>query len=471
MLKQIKILSLLSCAALTLQACHEDDGGSDIAAAPKQLLQINSTVYNGLRANPDINALFVGAGATNIGDEPCDVRVHRMSFDTIGGAGESATSSGVFMLPQGDAPECNSSLPVLLYAHGTSDQKTYDLSRLDLLISDPTNPNPATNEAMILLANYASQGYAVIAPNYAGYSDSSLDYHPYVNRIQQSTEMIDALNHVREHANSLGADLSSSLFLSGLSQGGHVAMATHQALQASGEKVSASMPVSGPYAMLEFLDTIFAGFVGGGATTFAPMYLTNLEKSFDIYDDPSEVYASAYAGTAENALPAIGGIATTSLPPTALFSGEAPAGANPAGFGANHLLADAFRTRYLTDAATNPTEPAYKVRAEIKKADLRDWRPETPMLMCGAGNDPVVYHQNSNTMAEYWSDLVTAGLVTNVDLTDTPTGAFAPAMAAFQAANLAPAAIHGSTGIYCAGIGRSYFDLIRSKESATVTAQ
>ena len=102
----------------------------------------------------------------------------------------------------------------------------------------------------MLLAAYASKGYAVIAPNYAGYSDSSLNYHPYLDETQQSTEMMNALDHVREHAGLLGASLSSELFVTGLSQGGYVAMATHKALEASGEKVAASMPVSGPYACL-----------------------------------------------------------------------------------------------------------------------------------------------------------------------------------------------------------------------------
>ncbi len=473
MLQKIKVLSLLSCMALMLQACHQNET-DDIAAAPRQLLQVNNTVYKGLRADPGINALFVGAGITKPGDEPCDVRIHRMSYNTVGGKGESVTSSGVFMLPKGDAPKCKGPLPVVLHAHGTSDHKNYDLSRLDLLLSNPANPNPATKEAMLLLANFASQGYAVIAPNYAGYSDSSLDYHPYVDRLQQPAEMIDALNHVREHAGILGADLSSELFISGISQGGYVAMATHKALEASGEKVSASLPVSGPYAMLEFLDKVMEGYVNGGATIFAPMYLTALERSADIYDDPSEVYASAYAGIAENSLPAIGGFAATSLPPTALFSGKPPVDAsvlNQLGFGDNHLLSDTFRANYLADVAANPAKPVYKIRAEAKKADLRDWTPAAPVMMCGADNDPVVYHQNANTMAEYWSAQVAAGLVFNLDLTDTPTEPFKPVMAAFQAANFDPAAVHSATGVYCLGAGLRYFNLLRSKPSANVTVQ
>ncbi|MEZ5480449.1 MAG: hypothetical protein R3E95_24100 [Thiolinea sp.] len=457
---KIKLLSLMSCVAFAMQGCGDDD--KPTAGAPRQVANVNTAVYSAIRQNPAANQLFVATGAANVGDEPCDVKVHRMKYDTVGGAGEPATSSGVFMLPHGDDPRCSGPLPVLLYAHGTTPEKSYDLSQF---IADPTNA--AASEAGLLLALYAAQGYAVIAPNYAGYADSSLDYHPYFDEAQQTAEMMTALDHVREYADMLGANLSSELFVTGLSQGGYVAMATHKALEASGETVTASAPMSGPYAMLDFVDTVMAGYVNGGATIFAPLVLTALEKSADIYDDPAEVYAEPYAAIAETALPRIGGFAASGLP-NALFSGEPPANANALnamGFGDDYLLADAFRLRYLTDLQTHPTEPAYKVRALFKEADLRDWQPQAPVLMCGAANDPVVYHMNADKMAEYWAPLVSAGLVTNLDLTATPAGPYAAAMGAFQMAGLGIADIHASTGIYCSLANLGFFGAVRAMQA------
>ncbi|MGB0846778.1 MAG: alpha/beta hydrolase family protein [Thiolinea sp.] len=470
MLNKLKLISLITVAALGLQACGDDDKST--AGAPKQLVNINTAVYSVIRQNPAANAIFAGAGATNVGDEPCEVKVHRMSFDTVGGKGEATTSSGVFMLPHGDDARCQGDRPVLLYAHGTSSEKNYDLSQI---VPPPGSPtNAAASEAVMLLAAYASQGYAVVAPNYAGYSDSTLDYHPYVNEVQQSTEMIDALMHVREYAGMLGAKLSSELFISGTSQGGYVAMATHKALQASGEKVSASMPVSGPYALLDFIDTIFAGYVNAGATTFAPLYLNGLERAFDIYDDPSEVYDAAYAGTAENALPAVGGFTTTGFPATAIFGGEPPEGANALhamGFGADHLLSDAFRVAYLTDAGLNADAPENKIRKLVKDGDLRNWKPMSPLMMCGAANDPVVYYPvNTGLMNAYWADLVAAGLVSSLDLSATPAGPFASVMGAFQAAGIELPSVHGSTGVYCALAGVNYFNAVRAQMAAAAAA-
>ncbi len=463
MLKIIKTLAVTSCLTLTLQACHDDT--VDIANAPKQLANINTAVYRIIRQNPDVNTLFVNTGATDVGDEPCEVKLHRMVYDTVDGRGKAVTSSGVFMLPHGDDARCRGDLPVLLYAHGTADEKTYDLSQL---LSK--TPNAAAREAALLLAVFAAQGYAVIAPNYTGYADSSSDYHPYLDRMQQTTEMMDALNHVREYADTLGAKFSDELFVAGLSQGGYVAMATHQALEASGETVTASLPISGPYATLDFVDTIMKGYVNVGATVFAPLYLTALERSRGIYNDPAEIYNTAYAGIAESALPAVGGFTSTALPLTAIFGGKPPVGANllnMMGFGSDHLLSDAFRAAYLADAQANPTKPVYKIRAEVGKTDLRDdWIPKAPILMCGASNDPVVYHRNSDLMADHWSALVSAGLVTNLDLTDTPAGPFAGAMQAFQSAGLQVVAIHSGTGVYCSLAGLGYFSQIRSRQNA-----
>src|SRR5258708_33143614 len=80
--------------------------------------------------------------------------------------------------------------------------------------------------------------------------------------------MIDALR-----AASTALQLSSlttvkdngQLFITGYSQGGYVAMATHRAMQVAGMKVTASAPMSGPYALAAFVDAVFYGQVNGGA--------------------------------------------------------------------------------------------------------------------------------------------------------------------------------------------------------------
>jgi len=466
------MLSVAVCSAFMLQACHDDDFVAT-ADAPKQVLDITSGVYAQMRAAPSANSLFqlagtvAGTGAA-VGDEPCQVKLHKMSYDTVGGAGEATTATGAVMVPYGTNAVCNGPRPVVLYAHGTTANRDYDLSTI---IAD--QGNAANSEGAIMLAFYAAQGYVVVAPNYAGYADSALSYHPYADEVQQSTDMIDALEHVRTHAANIGADLSSKLFITGMSQGGYAAMATHKALQAKGEAVTASTLISGPYALGDFLDAVVAGgAVNGGATTFAPMYLTALQNAHNIYDNPNEVYASStvedmdYASFAENSLPAPGANVAedVGLPVSALFSNNFTAPTNHEfGYDDDHLLSDTFRMQYIAAFSGDETSnAAYKVRNLAHEGDLSDWTPSSPVTLCGAGNDPVVFHAiNSDATAAKLG-----AFVTNLDLTETataapttaPEGVNAAMQAQWQGADISLADIHSTTAVYCAGAGLGLFN-------------
>jgi poly(3-hydroxybutyrate) depolymerase len=137
---------------------------------------------------------------------------------------------------------------------GTSPNKNYDISQL-------SGAN-ASSEGLILAALFAAEGYIVVAPNYAGYDTSTLSYHPYLVGAQQADEMMDVLTAARS---ALPVALAPTvtddhrLFVTGYSQGGYVAMAATRAMQAAGETVTASAPMSGPYAIAAFGDAIFLG--------------------------------------------------------------------------------------------------------------------------------------------------------------------------------------------------------------------
>src|SRR5262249_28656433 len=161
---------------------------------------------------------------------------------------EGASASGALMLPSGTDAACQGSRPILLYAHGTSTERTFNIANL-------ASPNNA--EAIAIALEFASQGYIVVAPNYAGYDTSSLTYHPFLNADQQSKDMIDALKAARSALPTATAPTvldNGKLFITGYSQGGFVAMATHRAMQAAAAVVTASAPMSGPYALSAFGD-------------------------------------------------------------------------------------------------------------------------------------------------------------------------------------------------------------------------
>jgi hypothetical protein len=117
--------------------------------------------------------------------------------------------------------------------------------------------------------------------------------------------------------------------VTGYSQGGYVAMATHRALQDAGETVTASAPMSGPYALSAFSDAIFQGEVTGGSPVNLNTTPDELQNAYgSLYATPTDAYTGIYATDIETLLPS-----TTSLndledqgklPEAALFSSHRP---------------------------------------------------------------------------------------------------------------------------------------------------
>ena len=256
---------LLAAATIGLVACHgkvTGSSGSSTSSTPQpgQLLQSPpsktgsysvSDLLSMLSGNSDAGQLLK-LGFT----PPCSVDVYHLQYETVGGQGEATTASGALMVPGGADPSCQGSRPVVLYAHGTSAEKSYNIADLAGTAGGTVN-----DEGVLLAAVFAAQGYIVVAPNYAGYDTSNLAYHPYLVADQQSQDMINALTAARSAFSAVGASASSKIFVTGYSQGGYVALATLRAMQSAGMTVTAAGPMSGPYALSAFADAIFMGEV------------------------------------------------------------------------------------------------------------------------------------------------------------------------------------------------------------------
>src|SRR5258707_14075515 len=106
--------------------------------------------------------------------------------------------------------------------------------------------------------------------------------------------MIYALTAARSALGHIAAASTldgGKLFITGYSQGGHVAMATHRAMEAAGMPVTASAPMSGPYAMAAFVDAIFYGRGNGDATVSSALLFEAYQKSYgDIYSTPDHAF-------------------------------------------------------------------------------------------------------------------------------------------------------------------------------------
>ncbi|HEY2780476.1 MAG TPA: lipase family protein [Steroidobacteraceae bacterium] len=423
--------------ALLLAACGGGSGGGTGHSSPSgppprgTLLQTPPDLLSTLTVTALLGELNLAANQLLLsvsGTPVCDVLFYHIQYETVGGANEPTTASGVLMVPTGLGASCTGSRPFVLYAHGTTTDRDYNMADLQ------------NAETLSLAALFASQGYIVVAPNYAGYDTSTLPYHPYLIADQQSKDMIDALTAARTAlplASATTVKDNGQLFITGYSQGGYVAMATHRAMQAAGMKVTASAPMSGPYALGAFVDAVFYGQVNGGATVSSTLLLAAYQTAYgNIYSDPTEVFEPQYAPGIQTLLPSTTPrsqlYAQGKLPEFALFSSSPPAPefasftppTSPAnlaevfalGFGAGNLLQNSYRLSYLQDAQAHPdggfptlttgvpaAAPALPWRQALQKNDLRNWVPSVPILLCGGDVDPLVFWLNTQLMQNYWT--------------------------------------------------------------------
>ncbi|MBX5461393.1 MAG: prolyl oligopeptidase family serine peptidase [Steroidobacteraceae bacterium] len=456
------------CGGLALAACNGDDG--DEAALtpgdggmpqpgapppgtpqPGTLLEAPALVKS-YTVNDLLAALSSGEATQFIADlitsPVCGVDVYQIRYQTVGASSEPTTASGALMVPTGADASCQGARSIVLYAHGTSTDRAFNIANLQ-----------SSTEGAAIGAMFAANGYLVVAPNYAGYDTSSLPYHPYLLADQQAKDMTDALTAARSALPVSSAPTivdDGKLFITGYSQGGYVAMATHRAMQAVGTTVTASAPLSGPYALAAFGDAIFQGRVNGDAPVNLTMLVTAYQRAYgDIYTNPTDVFEARYATGIETLLPNTVGIGDLvsqgKLAENALFSTTPPApefapltpATEPAelapvfalGFGPDNLITNNYRLAYLQDTQVAPdggfptvtdglppANPSQTLRRALRANDLRNWTPNAPVLLCGGGNDPTVFFFNTELMQSYWTANPPAAPVTvvNIDSSGEP---------------------------------------------------
>lgn len=434
-----------------------------------------------LDANTYGQQLLTLAGGTMA----CGVDVYHVDYWTVGStSGTSAPieDSTALMIPTGSAAQCTGARSIVLDAHGSQSDPAFNSANLD---ADPIATMSPITQSLILAAIYASQGYIVVAPNYAGYDISTLGYHPYFNADQNSEDMIDALAASKT---ALSGGLSSSvsygdkLFVSGYSEGGFVGMATDKALQAAGDTVTATALMSGVYAMEAHYDMVFTGRAGTGV----PVLVTTYQNAYgNVYQSQTDIYTAQFISSPasvtalfDNNPPLTGDPAVDSLlqPPTS--------GPYEGIFGNPYKITDSYRLTYVEDVAAHPdgavppglpgaplaSAPGNALRQDLQLNDMRSWTPQMPMLLCGGHQDETVpYNVNTQAMAAYWSAQVTSGLVKVLDVDSTPTAGdpYAAIETAFEqqlaqnetAMGLVQAlSVYHATAIpYCEAAARQFF--------------
>lgn len=432
-------IGALALAAL-LAACG---GGSDPAPVRGGVIGIDA--FPGFtRAQIDATTAANGSQALT-GTAACDVTVQRIRYQTKDPSGADATASTAVMVPTGAGANCSGTRPVVLYAHGTTTLRSFNMA------------NVASNgEAALAMAMFAAQGFIVVAPNYLGYDTSSLSWHPYLNAEASAVDLTDALRAASGYLNNSSGTVpgrAPQVFVTGYSQGGHVAMAAHKVLErdyAAEFTVIGSGPMSGPYNLVTLGDLAAppppaTPTINAGATIFVPLLLTSYQRSYgNVYTNPGDVYQAPFAATAESLFP-------TDTPVADLIAqGRLPADPTFTRlYGTGGLLTDAFRNGYFTSGyraglVRNTLLGQNAVLAATDPARTITWLPRAPVAMCGGANDPTVFFAPNGGAAQA---LFAAAGATNTVSYDVENRSTLPAgplgdqiAAGFQAAKTAAGA-------------------------------
>lgn len=450
-------------ASLLLAAC----GGEDENPPPPRATIVTAQLAGSLTAAQFTAALqssAQGQGLLQIAGAPtCGVDIRYVLYMTRDPAGLPQTASTAALVPNGSDPRCTGGgtgqLPVVVYAHGTTTLKSFNMADIQ-----------NNGEASLVAAMFAAQGFIVVAPNYLGYEASSLNYHPYLNAENQALDVVDGMRAAYTHLNAASTNKpGTKLFVTGYSQGGHVAMAVHRALErdyAAEFTVTASGPMSGPYNLGKFVTLVNSGpnpgtcpadnincTVNAGATIFTPLLLTSWQRSYgNVYGAATEAYQDPFAATAETLFP-------TDTPVDQLIAaGKLPADPTFTKlFGTGGLIQEPFRADYFSNANNG-----FRKAAELNT--LLNFTPKGGVALCYSNADPTVFGFNTTDAQVYFGSK--GVLVPALDLRGDLAaigGTLGPAAAqlagAFQATYPAPNTLgdHGNAAPFCSAFVRGYF--------------
>ena len=363
----MKLGVMASAIALFLAGCSS-------SSDPGSLLETSQVVGTMTR-----EALNTSAAAPLVGSlAKCDVQVIGLNYLTRGVKGEETNASGVLLLPTGSDPACKAPLPLLAYGRGTEVSKARSLASM------------TDGETGALAAFFAGQGYAVVASDYLGYGKSAYSFHPYLHSDTEATATIDAIRAARQVAREKGQALSGKLMIYGYSQGGHVSMSTHKAIETD-PALSAEMGLvsaahgAAPSALSTALKAATPVLYGQVFITYA---VTAWQKVYGtVYAKPSDVFKAPYADGIESMLPS----ASTT------FEGLLAQNKVSPDLGDGWLNA-MFTDSFLNDLRNNPNSGMIQA---AKKNDLlaSGWTPKVNTMLCAGSGDPVVPYASAQALA------------------------------------------------------------------------
>lgn len=281
------------------------------------------------------------------------VDVYEVIYKTTRPDGSPTIASGLYYVPKK-----KDAVPTIVYHHGTTIKKERQVK--------------LGGEQAICMA-FAADGYAVLRPDYLGLGKGE-GLHLYVHAESEAMASIDMLRAIEEFNKEQGIKTTDQLFLTGYSQGGHAAMATHmyiQQLYSDEFNVTAASPMSGPYDISGVQgEVMFEPYSHPG---YLPYLLYGYNEVYNMFDNVNSIFKAPYDSI---------------LPP--LYDGTHTFG------DINHLMPavphQIIKDEIIQAFLNDPELPLHKA---LEDNDVYDWKPEKPTMICYCKADEQVSYKNA----------------------------------------------------------------------------
>lgn len=171
------------------------------------------------------------------------IHVFVITYPTIKPGGQKVLASGVMLKP---VSRTITNKPLVEYIHGTLTSNNEAPSKT-VRAGFNLRPDIYVHQHILRPLFLAAQGYTVIIPDQLGYGASNGIPHPYLNAQWGAQTAVDMIAAVKN------TTLSSKVFVTGYSEGGHAAYATQRMLETMAnppKQVIGCVAAAGPYDLV-----------------------------------------------------------------------------------------------------------------------------------------------------------------------------------------------------------------------------
>nr|WP_299382974.1 lipase family protein [Allomuricauda sp.] len=298
-----------------------------------------------------------------------NVILYRVVYNT-NHLGQLIEVSGLVMIPE----NVQNHLEIVQHHHGTIIPGDND----EVPSAYTGGYTDSNAESSFIGAVMASNGYVVSLPDYVGYGATRHLEHPYTVHHELAGVSIDMLRATKKLMNELSLDFSGNVFLTGWSEGGGAALATHKYLQlvdVDEFTIKGSSLLAGPYDYYTFFKQIIANgtlknenlSIYSWATYSINLYSQELKRSRN----------DIWAYTVSNQLEAL----------------DVP----------SDRPIDIFQTDFI-NGIVNETDTKFTMALKANSL-LNGWKPAGHLFLHSGTEDRIVPHYNSTNAHKHFSQL------------------------------------------------------------------